>query len=156
MYNYDYLKEALKEAKIAFNDEEVPVGAIIVKDDKIIGRGHNQKEALNDPTAHAEIIAIRQAAEALGNWRLNSCSLYVTLEPCIMCASAILQSRISNVYIGTYDIEGGGFGSIANIPAYYGKDDTVRIYWDYNEECEKIMKDFFAKVRNRKSLINFK
>lgn len=149
MCNYSYLEEAIKEAKMAFDDGEVPVGAIIVKDGKIIGRGHNKKESLKDPTAHAEIIAIRQAAEFLGNWRLTSCSLYVTLEPCIMCASAIVQSRVADIYIGTHDIECGGFGSVINVPAYYGKKENQRIFWTYNKECERIMEDFFKKLRNR-------
>lgn len=149
MYNVNYLEEAKKEAKKALDNGEVPVGAIIVRDDTIIGRGHNKKESLKDPTAHAEIIAIRRAAEFIGNWRLNSCSLYVTLEPCIMCASAIIQSRVADIYIGTHDIEGGGFGSVVNIQDYYNTKGSQRIFWIYDKECERIMGDFFEKLRNR-------
>ena len=101
--NSSYINEAIKEAKKAYAIGEVPVGAIIVKNDTIIARAHNLKESLLDPTCHAEILAIRKACNAINNWRLSDCTMYVTLEPCPMCASAIAQSRISNLYIGTFD-----------------------------------------------------
>jgi len=111
----DFIIEALKEAKKAEAMNEVPVGAVIVKNGKIIAAAHNITETLKDPTAHAEIIAIKRAASYLKNWRLNGCELYVTLEPCPMCAGAILQSRISKIYIGTFDPRLGACGSIINI-----------------------------------------
>ncbi|MEJ2568752.1 MAG: nucleoside deaminase, partial [candidate division WOR-3 bacterium] len=98
-----WMREALKEAVKSFENEEVPVGAVVVRDDTIIGRGCNRKEALNDPTAHAEIIAITAAANSIGDWRLDGCILYSTLEPCLMCAGAVIQSRISRVVYGASD-----------------------------------------------------
>ena len=98
-----FMKEALKEAKKAYEKEEVPVGAVIVKDGKIIARAHNLKETKKDTTRHAEIIAIQKASKKLNAWRLEDCEMYVTLEPCSMCAGALIQSRIKKVYIGTMD-----------------------------------------------------
>lgn len=112
---FDFMSEALNEAKKAQNMNEVPVGAVIVKDNRIIGSGYNMTEILKDPTAHAEIIAIKNACNFINNWRLTGCELYVTLEPCPMCAGAILQSRISKVYIGTFDPRFGACGSIVNL-----------------------------------------
>ena len=98
-----YMKEALKEAEKALALEEVPIGAVVVKDGEIVGRGYNRRETDKDPTAHAEVIAIRQASAKLGGWRLHQCDLYVTVEPCPMCAGAIVLSRIKKLYIGTAD-----------------------------------------------------
>ena len=106
------LSLALEEAEKAREKGEVPVGAVIVKDGEIIARAHNLKETLKDPTAHAEILAIREACNKLNNWRLNGCEMYVTLEPCPMCAGAILQSRLSKIYIGTFDDTTGAAGSV--------------------------------------------
>ena len=100
-----YMNEALKEAYKAYNKGETPIGAIIVKDGKIIARAHNLTEELQDSTAHAEILAIRQASKVLGGWRLINCDLYVTMEPCIMCSGAIINSRIKNIIIGTKHIK---------------------------------------------------
>ena len=102
-----WMQFALREAEKAGNLDEVPIGSIIIKDDKIIGRGYNQTESLNDCTAHAEIIAITSAENYLNNWRLNKCSIYVTKEPCTMCFGAILNSRIENIYFGLSDKKNG-------------------------------------------------
>ena len=111
-----YMQEAIEEAKKAAAMGEVPVGAVIVKSGEIIGRGHNLTETLKDPTAHAEIIAIRQAAANLGGWRLTDCCIFVTAEPCSMCAGAIVWARIQKLYIGTMDPKSGACGSVFNIP----------------------------------------
>ena len=106
-----FMKEAIKEAKKAYEKEEVPVGAVIVKDGKIIARAHNLKETKIDTTCHAEILAIKKASKKLNSWRLENCEMYVTLEPCSMCAGALIQSRIKKVYIGTMDYKTGACGS---------------------------------------------
>ena len=107
-----WMKQALLQAEKAFAAEEVPVGAIVVHSGKVIGRGHNQKEQFNDPTAHAEMIAITAAANTLGDWRLNDCYLYVTKEPCPMCSGAIINARIKMIIFGCYDEEKGCCGSL--------------------------------------------
>ncbi len=144
-----FLQQAIAEAKIAGSKDEVPVGAIIVKDNEIIAIGHNTKEYSNDPTAHAEIIAIRKAAEILGSWRLSECDMYVTLEPCTMCAGAIVQSRISKLYIGTYDPRAGGCGTVFNITQSEHLNHWVDVRWLYDEECSKLLQDFFKQKRRR-------
>ena len=111
-YMRKYMQEAIEEAKKAAAMGEVPVGAVIVKSGEIIGRGHNLTETLKDPTAHAEIIAIRQAAANLGGWRLTDCCIFVTAEPCSMCAGAIVWARIQKLYIGTMDPKSGACGSV--------------------------------------------
>jgi tRNA(adenine34) deaminase len=110
-----YMREAIKEARKAFEADEVPVGAVIVSNGKIVARGHNQVECLKDPTAHAEMIAVTSAASNLGNKWLNSSSLYVTIEPCSMCAGALVLSRIKNLYFGASDPKTGACGSVTNI-----------------------------------------
>ncbi len=110
-----WMREALREAERAFHEGEVPVGAVVVLDNKIIGRGHNQTELLQDPTAHAEILAITAAANFLSSWRLEGASLYVTLEPCPMCAGAIVNSRIETLIFGAHDLKRGACGSLYNI-----------------------------------------
>ena len=106
-----FMKEALKEAMKAYNKLEIPVGAVIVKDGKIVSRAHNVKEEKKDTTKHAEILAIRKAGKKRNDWRLDGCTMYVTVEPCLMCASCILQSRISRLVFGLREEESGGFGS---------------------------------------------
>ena len=106
------MKQALIQADKAFKSEEIPVGAVVIKEDKVIGRAYNQKEQLNDPTAHAEIIAITAAANTLGDWRLNGCTLYVTKEPCSMCAGAIINARLDMIVFGCYDEAEGCCGSL--------------------------------------------
>ena len=110
-----FMDIALDEAKIAVLKDEVPVGAVIVKNGEVIASAHNLRETLNDPTAHAEILAIKKASGILKNWRLNECEMYVTLEPCPMCAGAILQSRIRKLYIGTIDPSMGCCGSVVDL-----------------------------------------
>ena len=139
-----YMKEALKEAQKAYNKLEVPVGAIIVKDGKIIARGHNQKETKFDTTKHAEIIAIQKASKKLNSWRLLDCEMYVTLEPCTMCAGALINSRIKKVYIGTNDEKTGAIGSVLNILEDYTFNHKVEFEKGImKKECEQILKDFF-------------
>lgn len=142
-----YMKVAIDEAKKALEKFEVPVGAVIVKDDKIIATAHNLKEITKDPTNHAEIIAIRKACESLGRWRLNDCSMYVTLEPCAMCAGAIIQSRIKTLYIGTFDPRAGACGSVFNITQDERLNHWVNIKWLYDEECSNLLQEFFKERR---------
>lgn len=145
------MKEALAEAKKAAATGEVPVGAVIVKDGEIIGRGHNETETAKDPTAHAEMIAIRQAAKNLGGWRLTGCTMYVTTEPCSMCAGAIVWSRISRLFIGTMDPKSGACGSVFNIPQESRLNHFVEIETGLmQEECSSLMKSFFKELRKRK------
>lgn len=143
----EFMLEAIKEAKKALILNEVPVGAVIVKDDKIIARAHNLKETLSDCTAHAEVLAIRKASEVIENWRLNGCSMYVTLEPCPMCAGAILQSRIGKLYIGTFDPTSGACGSVINMLQNEALNSWIDIKWTYNKECSNLLKEFFKNRR---------
>ena len=146
-----FMKEALKEAKKAYDKLEVPVGCVIVKDGKIIARGHNLKETKKDTTNHAEIIAIKKASKKLESWRLNECDLYVTLEPCSMCAGAIINSRIRNVYYGASDEKTGAVGSVLNLFEDYTFNHKVNYKGQVlEEECEKILKDFFSELRKIK------
>lgn len=142
-----YMKNALKEAKKAYLKNEVPVGAIIVKDGKIIAKAHNQKVSTKNIFGHAEILAIKKAANKIGDWRLNECIMYVTLEPCPMCASAIQQSRIQKIYIGAPSkIENNKdiIQLILQNPQY---NHTVDIEYSYNENCSNILTDFFNDKR---------
>lgn len=144
----DYMDIALEEAKKAMELGEVPVGAIIIKDNKIISKAHNLKETLNDPTAHAEILAIQKATKVLKNWRLSGCEMYVTLEPCPMCAGAILQSRISKLHIGTFDDKTGACGSVVNIVQNDNLNFFLDLKWEYNKDCSDLLSSFF-KYRRR-------
>lgn len=145
------MKEALKEAQKAYNKEEVPVGAIIVKDGKIIAKAHNQKETKKDTTKHAEIIAIQKASKKIEAWRLSECEMYVTLEPCSMCAGALIQARIKKVYIGTMDYKTGACGSKLNLLEDYTFNHKVEIEAGIlQKECEEILKKFFKKLRKQK------
>ena len=146
-----FMKEALKEAKKAVEKLEVPVGAVIVKDGKIIAKAHNQKETKFDTTKHAEILAIQKASKKLKSWRLLDCDMYVTLEPCSMCAGAIINSRIRKLYIGTIDEKTGAAGSVLNLFEDYTFNHKVEVQKGImKEECEKILKDFFKKLRQIK------
>lgn len=146
-----FMNEALKEAKKAYKKLEIPVGAVIVKDGEIIARAHNVKEEKNDATKHAEILAIQKASKKLETWRLNDCEMYVTLEPCSMCAGAMIQARLKKVYIGTMDEKTGACGSVLNLPKDYKFNHIVEIeYGILQPECEKILKDFFKKLRKLK------
>ncbi|MHC6178311.1 nucleoside deaminase [Clostridium sp. JNZ X4-2] len=143
----DFMLEAIKQARIALELGEVPVGAVITKNQKLISKACNLKETLKDSTAHAEIIAIKGASKILKNWRLKDCSMYVTLEPCPMCAGAILQCRISKLYIGTFDPNAGACGSVVNVVQNKYLNHWTNIQWDYNEECSNILDEFFKKRR---------
>lgn len=138
------MKTAILEAKKTIDD--VPVGCVIRYGNKVIAQTHNERERNNDVTAHAEILAIREAQEVLNSWRLDDCTMYVTLEPCPMCAWAILQSRIKTVYFGSYNSKYGAFGSaidLNNISEY-----KTKIYGGIEEEeCNKLLKDFFEGIR---------
>ena len=145
------MKEALKEAKKAYGKLEVPVGAIIVKDGKIIARAHNLKETKKDTTKHAEILAIQKASRKLESWRLLDCEMYVTLEPCSMCAGAIINARIKKIYIGALDEKTGAAGSVFNLFEDYKFSHNVEVEQGImQDECEKILKDFFKKLREFK------
>ena len=146
-----FMQEALKEAKKAYDKLEVPVGCVIVKDGKIIGRGHNLKETKKDTTKHAEIIAIQKASKKLDSWRLLDCEMYVTLEPCSMCAGAIINSRIKKLYIGEIEKKTGVAGSVFNLFEDYTFNHKVEVEKGIlKEECEKIIKDFFKELRKQK------
>lgn len=140
--------EALAEAAKARDLGEIPIGAVIEKDGVIVGRGHNLTESEKDPTAHAEMLAIREAAKTLGGWRLTGCRMYVTVEPCAMCAGAIVWSRLEKLYIGAMDPKGGGCGSVFNIVQEQKLNHYVEIETGLLEDqCRTIVKDFFRNLR---------
>ena len=144
------MKEALIEARKAYMLGEVPIGAVIVKDGQVIARGHNLTETSKDPTAHAEMIAIRAAAKALNGWRLPGCSLYVTVEPCSMCAGAMVWARIENLYIGAMDPKAGACGSVFNIAEEDRLNHRTHVERGILEdECSSIMKEFFRELRRK-------
>ena len=143
-----FMREALREAERARTMGEMPVGAVVVRDGEILARGHNLREKRHDPTAHAEILAIRAAAEALGDWRLTGCTLYVTLEPCPMCAGAIMQARLERLVYGARDAERGCAGSVYRItedPAF--NHFTPADGGVLEAECAEILRDFFRRRR---------
>lgn len=145
------MKEALKEARKAELIDEVPIGCVIVKDDKIIARGHNQRETKQSPIGHAEIIAINKASKKLKSWRLEGCDIYVTLEPCIMCSGAIIQSRINKVYYGASDPKGGALGSSINVlEAHNINHHPEVISGVLKEECSSIITNYFKAKRQSK------
>lgn len=145
-----FMKEALKEAKKAYKKLEVPVGVVIVKDNEIIARGYNQKEMKNNPIKHAEIIAIEKACKKLNNWRLNDCEMYVTLEPCPMCAGAIINSRIKKVYIGAIQEKTGACGSKVNLIDKYNSETKIDIEFGIlQDKCLSLVQDFFKELRKK-------
>ena len=146
----DYMKEALKEAELAKLEDEVPIGCVIVKDDQIIARSHNQRDKTNNPLGHAETLAIKRASEVVGDWQLVDCTLYVTIEPCIMCAGAIIQSRIKKVVYGAPEYKGGAFGSsidILNAENINHRPEVIKGVLE--EECSAIIKEYFKSKRNK-------
>ncbi len=146
------MMEALKEAEKARDLGEVPIGCVIVKDQKIIGRGYNRTVIEKDPTAHAEILAIRDAANFLGGWRLLETDLYVTCEPCAMCAGAMVWARVTKVVFGTKDPKAGACGSVVNILQEDGFNHQVEIESGILEEpCKAILQSFFKDIRTRKA-----
>ena len=151
MQEEKFMKEALKEAEKSYEKEEIPVGAVIVKDGKIIARGHNLKETKTDTTNHAEIIAIRKASKKLKSWRLTGCTMYVTLEPCTMCAGALIQARLDKVVIGTMDEKTGACGSVLNVLIDYKFNHIVQTeYGVLENECRQIIQKFFKELRKKK------
>ena len=151
MNDTDFMREALREAEAAAREGELPVGCVIVKDGAIIARAHNCCEASRDATAHAELLAIRRASAACGDWRLNRCTLYVTLEPCPMCAGAIMQARVGRLVYGAANPEQGCAGSLYRIPEdpafphFCPSDGGVLA-----EECQALLEHFFAARRGRR------
>lgn len=148
MEHEKFMRTALEEAAIAFALGEVPVGAVVVCQGQIIGRGHNRRETDRDPTSHAEIAALREAAQAKGGWRLTGCTLYVTLEPCPMCAGALVQSRIDRVVYGADDPKAGSAGSLLNLLQFPGFNHSVKITGGVlADECSGILQYFFQERR---------
>jgi tRNA(adenine34) deaminase len=145
-----WMQEAILAAREAEAINEVPIGAVVVWQNSIIGRGYNMRETLFDPTAHAEIIAIRQASETLGAWRLLDCSLYVTLEPCPMCAGAIVQARIPKIIYGTPDPKAGCAGTLMNLLQEERFNHQVEIVTNVlQSECSELLSSFFRKLRHK-------
>ncbi|MBR3151157.1 MAG: nucleoside deaminase [Erysipelotrichaceae bacterium] len=146
----DFMAEALKEARKALKYDEVPIGCVIVKDGAVLSRAFNRKVTRQDATCHAEIEAIRKAEKKLGNWHLNECDLYVTLEPCLMCTGAIIQSRVRKVVFATRDPKGGAFYSNLRIEEVRGLNHYPQIEeGDHQEEASALLKEFFRKKRNK-------
>ena len=147
MTDVEYMNIALQLARQAADEGEVPVGAVIVKEDTIIGRGRNRRESIGNALAHAEIEAINEACQTLGGWQLVDCTLYVTLEPCPMCAGAIINARIPRVVQGACNIKAGSCGSIVDLFSlpYHHKPAVVSGVLE--EECQQLLKDFFKKLR---------
>lgn len=144
-----FMKQALREAEKAFEKNEVPVGAVVVLDDKIIGRGHNQTISLKDPTAHAEMIAITSAANYLQDFRLERCKIYVTLEPCPMCAGALVNARIEELYFSAFDPKSGACGTILNITENRNLNHRIKTFSGLLEkESKSLLQIFFNGLRN--------
>ncbi|MFH5187009.1 tRNA adenosine(34) deaminase TadA [Paenibacillus sp. TAB 01] len=145
-----YMRAAMEEARLAEAKLEVPIGAVVVWQDQIIGRGHNLRETTRDPLAHAELIAIKQASEHLGAWRLLDCKLYVTLEPCPMCAGAIVQARVPQVIYGTTDPKAGCAGTLMNLLQEDRFNHRVDVVSGVlQEECSAMLTQFFRKLRGK-------
>jgi tRNA(adenine34) deaminase len=143
-----YMQEALHEARRALDENEVPIGAVVVAEDRVLGRGYNRIERLKDATAHAEVIAIGAASETLGDWRLEGATLYVTVEPCMMCLGAVLLSRISRVVYGARDMRGGACGGALSLAGLKYMDREVIISGGLlEEECRGLLQEFFVKLR---------
>ena len=150
-----FMREALKEAEKARELDEVPIGAVVVRDGEIIGRGHNLRESTRNATMHAEMVAIQEANKQLANWRLEECDLYVTVEPCVMCGGAIIWSRMRTVYFGTHDPKGGAAGSLLNVLEDDRFNHTATVHSGLlADESQKLLKDFFRELRKRKKQKN--
>ena len=145
-----YMKEAIKEAKKAELIDEVPIGCVVVCNDRIIARGHNVRETKKTPLGHAEIIAIDKASKKLGRWRLEDCDIYITLEPCIMCSGAIIQSRIKRIYFGARDYKGGALGSSIDVLTASNINHHPEVYPGILEdECSSIITNYFKRKRDK-------
>jgi len=148
MLHQDWMQMAIKQAQMAFEQGEVPIGAVVVHKGQVIAEAHNEKEQRNDPTAHAEVLVIQRATEILGSWRLTDATLYVTLEPCPMCAGAIVQSRLKRLVYGAADLKGGAAGSVMNVLDYTLWNHRVDLVAGVlEEECANILKKFFKRLR---------
>lgn len=146
-----FMRKALEEAKKAKVSGDIPIGAVIVKDEKIIASAHNLKEKNTDPTAHAEILAIKKACEEIGDWRLEGCEMYVNLEPCAMCAGAILNARIKKLYVGTKDFRMGACGTAIDLSKVESFNHKFEVdFGVLEEESRKIISEFFVELRNKK------
>lgn len=149
--NYEqYIKAAIDAAENTKVSDDVPIGAVIVKDGEIIARGYNKREADGDATAHAEIVAIREACSTLGGWHLDGCEIYVTLEPCPMCMGAIVNSRIKKVVFGAKDAKAGACGSVFNFNSYPLNHKPEIVSGVMENESRELLSDFFAKKRKNK------
>ena len=147
------MKEAIRQAKKAWKIEEVPIGCVIVYQGKIIGRGYNRRTTDKNPLAHAEISAIKKASKVMGDWRLEGCTMYVTLEPCQMCAGAIVQARIPRVVIGSMNSKAGCAGSVLNLLKEPGFNHQAQVVTGIlEEECSEMMSSFFTELRKKKRL----
>ncbi len=143
----DFMSLALAEAQKAAEEGEIPVGAVLVKDGKVIASAHNLREGISDATAHAEILCIREGGRILGGWRLTGCTLYVTLEPCPMCAGAVINSRLDRVVFGAYDSRAGSFGSLVNLSLYPYNHRPVLDGGVMEEEAKALLRAFFQAKR---------
>ncbi|MBS3873956.1 MAG: tRNA adenosine(34) deaminase TadA [Firmicutes bacterium] len=150
--NHEYfMREALVEARLAYELGETPVGAVVVRHNLVIARGHNFRENGLDPTAHAEVLALRHASQVLGGWRLLDCTLYVTLEPCLMCAGAMVLARLPHLVFGAHDPKAGVVGSVMNVLRDNKFNHQVAVVDGVlAEECGSLLKDFFSNLRQRK------
>ncbi|MHB1293577.1 MAG: tRNA adenosine(34) deaminase TadA [Anaerolineae bacterium] len=143
-----WMRAALEEARLAAGAGEIPVGAVVVRDDVLLGRGHNRKETLRDPTAHAEILALREAAGALGAWRLQGCTLYCTLEPCAMCAGALINARVETLVFAIRDPKTGAAGSVYDLVRSPWLNHTLRVVSGVlADEAQALMQAFFERLR---------
>ncbi len=150
--DYKFMKLALSEAEKARDKGEVPIGAVIVTDGRVIARGHNLRESKNDPTAHAEMIAVRKAAKKLNSWRLTSSTLYVTVEPCVMCIGAIVLARVPRLVFGCLDPKGGAVGSLYDISNDKRLNHRVEVRSGVmSEEAQALLKDFFKRLRGKRT-----
>ncbi len=153
-YNPLFMKEAIYQAKKAEKINETPIGAVIVHKGNIIARGYNKRETKKNSLCHAEIMAINKASKKLGGWRLPECDIYVTLEPCPMCAGAIISARIDNLYFGAYDKKSGSAGSVTNLFEKNLFNHNVNVSGGLMEdECAQIVKNFFKKLRQKKGVV---
>lgn len=146
------MKEALKEAKLAYDKGEVPIGAVVVLENKIIGRGHNLKISCKDPTGHAEILAIKDACKNINHWWLENCDIYTSLEPCPMCAGSMLNARIRKLYIATKDKRMGATGSLIDLSKLEGFNHSFEVEFGLlEEEASELLSKFFKNIRNKKN-----
>ncbi|MBM3334769.1 nucleoside deaminase [Candidatus Sumerlaeota bacterium] len=147
-----WMRCAIEQAQIAAEQDEVPVGAVVVLDETAVGRGYDRRMALRDPTAHAEVLALREAAQKLGDWRLEGCEIFVTLEPCAMCAGAILLARVSALYFGATNAKFGAVGTRINLLGGHGWNHRVRVVGGIlADDCARPLADYFRVHRTRES-----